>query len=82
MLVEDERTASCGGDPFSYLKGVLKGVSVQLDQGQDAKVLVIHEKFPYERSIFEGLAHSAKLKLIDLQEDGPDLVIILRKPKG
>lgn len=81
MLVDDERTVACGGDPFNFLKGVLKGVAVQLDQGQDAKVIVIHEKFPYERIIFEGLANSVKLKLIDLQEEGADLSIILRKPK-
>lgn len=82
MLIDDERTVACGGDPFNFLKGVLRGVAVQLEEGQDAKVLVVHEKFPYERGIFEGLANSVKLKLIDLEESGPDLGIVLRKPKA
>lgn len=82
MLIDDERNVSCGGDPFNFLKSVMKGLAVQLDQGQDATVLVIREKFPYDRPIFEGLANNAKLSLIDLKEEGTDLSILLRKPRN
>lgn len=80
MLIDDERSVSCGGDPFNFLKSVLKGIYIQLDPGQDAKILVTKEKYPYEKAIFEALATNAKLSLLDLIEDGEDFNILVRKP--
>ena len=46
MIVEDQRNVSCGGDPFNYLKSVMKGLSISLEPGQDAEILVMKDKFP------------------------------------
>lgn len=81
MITEDHRNISCGGDPFNYLKSVLKGLSILLDQGQDAQVLVLKEKFPYNRETFEGIARATKLSLVEIKEDGPDFQIFVRKPQ-
>jgi hypothetical protein len=80
MIVEDQRNVFCGGDPFNYLKGVMKGLSLSLDPGQDAEILVLKEKFPYSRDIFESLARGTKLLLTDLKENEGELNIYVRKP--
>lgn len=81
MITEDHRNVSCGGDPFNYLKSVMKGINIQLDPGQDAEILVLKEKFPYTRETFEGLARTTKLSLVDLKEEDTDLKLYVRKPK-
>lgn len=81
MIQEDHRNISCGGDPFNYLKSVLKGLNIQLEPGQDAEIMVLKEKFPYSRGTYEGLAKTTKLSLIDVKESGPDVEIYVRKPK-
>lgn len=80
MITEDHRNVSCGGDPFNYLKSVLKGLNIQLDPGQDAEVLVLKEKFPYDRVTFEGLARSTKLSLVEIKEEDTDIRLLVRKP--
>lgn len=82
MLVEDHRNISCGGDPFNYLKSTLKGIYFQLEPGQDAQVLVMKEKFPYETDIFEGLAKTSKLKLVEVKEKDGEVSIIVRRTNG
>lgn len=81
MITEDHRNISCGGDPFNYLKSVMKGLNIQLDPGQDAEILVLKEKFPYSRGTYEGLARTTKLSLVDVKESGTDIEIYVRKPK-
>lgn len=81
MITEDHRNISCGGDPFNYLKSVMKGINIQLDPGQDAEVILQKEKFPYDRPTFEGLARTTKLTITDLKETGDDVHIFLRKPQ-
>ncbi len=81
MIQEDHRNVSCGGDPFNYLKSVLKGINIQLDPGQDAEVLVLKEKFPYSKDTYEGLARTTKLSLVDVKETDTDVQIFVRKPK-
>jgi hypothetical protein len=80
MLIDDERNVSCGGDPFNFLKSVMKGIFIQLDQGQDALVMIMKEKYPYDRGIFEALASNAKLEFLDLQVKGDEFHVLLRKP--
>ncbi len=80
MIVEDQRNVFCGGDPFNYLKSVMKGLSISLEPGQDAEILVLHEKFPYSREIFESLARGVKLQLTDLKENGSEFNIYVRRP--
>ncbi len=81
MIKEDHRNISCGGDPFNYLKSVMKGLNIQLDPGQDAEILVLKEKFPYSKGTYEGLARTTKLSLVEVKESGPDVEIYVRKPK-
>ncbi len=81
MVKEDHRNISCGGDPFNYLKSVMKGLNIQLDPGQDAEILVLKEKFPYSKGTYEGLARTTKLSLVEVKESGPDVEIYVRKPK-
>ncbi len=79
MIVEDHRKVSCGGDPFNYLKSVLKGLSFQLDPGQDAQVLLDREKFSYSREIFEGMGHVSRLKLVEIRETNEEIDLTFRK---
>ena len=79
MLVEDHRNISCGGDPFNYLKSALKGIYFQLDPGQDAQILLLKEKFPYDEEIFEGLARTSKLKLVNVDEKDGEVSVIVRR---
>ena len=81
MIKEDHRNVSCGGDPFNYLKSVLKGLNIQLDPGQEAEILVLKEKFPYSKGTYEGLARTTKLSLVDVRESGTDVQIYVRKPR-
>ncbi|MEM0158378.1 MAG: hypothetical protein QXV22_02850 [Thermoplasmataceae archaeon] len=82
MLVEDHRNISCGGDPFNYIKSVFKGLSFQLEPGQDAVVMVMKDKFPYERSTFESLARSTKLNLREMTENNGEVSLILVRSQG
>ena len=82
MLVEDHRNISCGGDPFNYLKSVMKAVSIQLDQGQDAKILLLKEKFPYTRGTFEGLARTTGLALQEVSEKENEVIVSVRKQRN
>ncbi|PYB68106.1 hypothetical protein DMB44_06325 [Thermoplasma sp. Kam2015] len=79
MIVEDQRNITCGGDPFNYLKSTLKGLSFQLEPGQDVKVLLLKEKFPFNRDVYEGLARTSRFKLIDVEENDGEVAVILRK---
>ena len=80
MIVEDHRNISCGGDPFSYLKSVMKGLNIQMEPGQDAKILLLREKFPYDPGTFEGLAKTTKLLLVGVEDGKKEINLILRKP--
>ena len=79
MIVEDHRRVSCGGDPFNYLKSVLKGLSFQLDPGQDAQVLLDREKFSYSRDIFEGMGRTSRLRLVEIKEMPEEIDLVFRK---
>lgn len=79
MLEEDHRNITCGGDPFNYIKSVIKGLYFQLDPGQDARIMVLREKFPYERNVFESLAKNSKLKVVSFEEKDKELHIIVRR---
>jgi hypothetical protein len=80
MIVEDHRYISCGGDPFNYMKSVFKGLSIELDEGNEAEVIMMTEKFPYEQKVFEGLASTTKLKIKDFKKEGDETHIFLIKP--
>ncbi|MEM0156707.1 MAG: hypothetical protein QXN26_01405 [Thermoplasmataceae archaeon] len=79
MLKEDHRNITCGGDPFNYLKSVMKGLSIQLDAGQDAEIMLSRDKFGYDRNTFDGLARTTRLKIVSIVEEGQDLRVVLRK---
>lgn len=79
MLIEDHRYISCGGDPFNYIKSTMKGLYYQLDPGQDAKIMLLKEKFPYERNIFEGVARTSKLTLYDMEETDEEVSLFVRR---
>ncbi|AKA48851.1 hypothetical protein IX51_06745 [uncultured archaeon] len=79
MLVEDHRYISCGGDPFNYIKSTMKGLYFQLDPGQDAQILLLKEKFPYDRKTFEGVARTSKLTLFDFKEEKEELSLFVRR---
>lgn len=80
MLVEDHRNISCGGDPFNYLKSVMKGLFYQLSPGQDAEILVNKDTFPYDSDVFKGLAQTSKLTFVDLKEQNGEFTITVRRP--
>ncbi|QRF76359.1 hypothetical protein Thermo_01880 [Thermoplasmatales archaeon] len=79
MFVEDQRNISCGGDPFNYLKSVLKGLYFDLSAGQDAKVLLLSEKFPYKKDIFDNLSKISHLKLIEMKVENGEIELHLRR---
>ncbi|MHB8360416.1 MAG: hypothetical protein ACYDAO_04565 [Thermoplasmataceae archaeon] len=80
MIVEDHRYISCGGDPFNYLRSVFKALSIDMDQGQEAKIMIMTEKFPYERRVFEGLATTTKLEIHEFKKINDETHIIVLKP--
>ncbi|EQD75593.1 hypothetical protein B1A_03899 [mine drainage metagenome] len=80
MIVEDHRYISCGGDPFNYLRSVFKALSIDMDQGQEAKIMIMTEKFPYERRIFESLATTTKLEIHEFKKINDETHIIVLKP--
>ncbi len=82
MLTEDHRHISCGGDPFNYLKSVMKGLYFQLDPGQDANILIEKEKFPYSKELFDGMANASKLKITRYEEKNGEISMIVRKTEG
>ncbi|MCL4344978.1 MAG: hypothetical protein M1496_01260 [Candidatus Thermoplasmatota archaeon] len=75
MIEEDYRYISCGGDPFMYLKSAFKATKMELDPGQEIRILLSKDKFPYDRNIFESLAGQNKLRILEFKEDGNDLII-------
>ncbi|MCL4328931.1 MAG: hypothetical protein M1151_01620 [Candidatus Thermoplasmatota archaeon] len=79
MLIEDHRNISCGGDPFNYLRSVMKGLSIQLDPGQDATVLLLSEKFPYDEPFFKSMSEAMKLNLVEMRSNGTEVSLHLRK---
>ncbi len=79
MLIEDHRYISCGGDPFNYIKSTLKGLYFQLEPGQDAEIMLLKEKFPYERGTFEGLAKTSKLNLYEMKEENEEVYLFVRR---
>ncbi len=79
MLLEDHRYISCGGDPFNYIKSTMKGLYYQLEPGQDAQIMLLKEKFPYERNIFEGVAKTSKLTLFDFKEENEEVHLFVRR---
>ncbi len=79
MIVEDQRNIVCGGDPFNYLKSTLKGLSFQVDPGEDVKLIVLKDKFPYDRSVYEGLARTSRFKVTDFSENDGEVSIVMRR---
>lgn len=79
MITEDHRNITCGGDPFNYLKSVMKGLSIQLNPGQDAEILLSKDKFDYDKPTMEGLARTTKLILVSMNKEDKDLKLIVRK---
>lgn len=82
MIVDDERNVSCGGDPITFLKSVMKGLFYQMEPGQDAKILILKEKYPFEQPIFQGIANSAKVKLVNMDDDGTEIALLIRREQS
>ncbi len=82
MIIEDHRNISCGGDPFNYLKSVLKSLQFSLEPGQEAMVQILKEKFPYEERLFDAVGSTYSLKLVDFQEHGGEVDVIFRRANG
>jgi hypothetical protein len=79
MIEEDYRYITCGGDPFSYLKSAFKAMKIELDPGQEGRMLLLKEKFPYGKNIFESLANQNKLEILKfLEVDGEIKIEMVR----
>lgn len=81
MITEDHRNITCGGDPFNYLKSLMKGLSIQLDPGQDAEIILSKDKFDYDQSTYEGLARTTKLLLVNVKKNEQEVKLLVRKGK-
>lgn len=79
MLTEDHRNISCGGDPFNYLKSVLKGLYYDLSPGEDARVLLMREKFPYKKDLFDSLSKNSRLTLVGFREDSGEVELQVKR---
>ncbi|MGP6208039.1 hypothetical protein ACNF42_08445 [Cuniculiplasma sp. SKW3] len=75
MIEEDYRYISCGGDPLMYLKSTFKATKMELDPGQEIRIFLSRDKFPYEMNIFESLANQNKLRILNFKVEGNDLII-------
>ena len=82
MIEEDYRYVSCGGDPFTFIKSAIKSMKIELEPGEEGKILVMKEKFPYSKEIFQSLAVQNKMDLLDLLIDGEELsLMFIRNPE-
>ncbi|MCL4314207.1 MAG: hypothetical protein M1454_00550 [Candidatus Thermoplasmatota archaeon] len=79
MIVEDHRNISCGGDPFNYLKSVLKGLQFSLEDGQEAQILLMQDKFPYEKRLFESVGEVYNLMLLSYLASSGEISVTYRK---
>ncbi|MHB1440020.1 MAG: hypothetical protein ACYCSO_09835 [Cuniculiplasma sp.] len=80
MIEEDYRYISCGGDPFTYLKSAFRAMKIELEPGQEGRMLLLKEKFPYEKNIFNSLASQNKMEISKFEEkDGELTVEMIRK---
>ena len=81
MIEEDYRYVSCGGDPFTFIKSAIKSMKIQLEPGQEGKIIVMKEKFPYSRDIFKAMAAQNKMDLEELLFDGEEMsLVFIRNP--
>ncbi|MGP6294378.1 hypothetical protein [Caldiplasma sukawensis] len=81
MIEEDYRFISCGGDPFTYLKSVFRSAKVELEEGQEMRILLMKDKFPYERNIFDAMAKQNCIKIEKFQYSGDELHIEMLREK-
>ncbi|MCL4335055.1 MAG: hypothetical protein M1402_03045 [Candidatus Thermoplasmatota archaeon] len=79
MIIDDERNVACGGDPVTFLKGVMKGLYFQLEPGQDAKILLLKEKYPFDIEVFRGIASSARVNLLEFKEESGEIELLIRR---
>ncbi len=75
MIEEDYRYITCGGDPFTYLKSAFRAMKIELESGQEGRMLFLREKFPYDKNIFQSLASQSKLELKRFLEENGELTI-------
>jgi hypothetical protein len=73
VIEEDYRYVSCGGDPFTFIKSAIKAMKLQLDPGQEGKIIVMSDKFPYSKEIFESLSRQNSMDLRDMKVEGEEL---------
>ncbi|EQB68916.1 MAG: hypothetical protein RE472_07270 [Thermoplasmatales archaeon] len=75
MIEEDYRYISCGGDPLTYLKSAFKAMKIELEPGQEGRMLFMKEKFPYDRNIFSSLATQNAMDITKFEEKDGELTI-------
>ena len=75
MIEEDYRYISCGGDPLTYLKSAFKAMKIELEPGQEGRMLFTREKFPYDQNIFASLASQNAMELIKFNENDGELTV-------
>ncbi len=79
MIVDDERDVLCGGSPLVYLKSLMKSLYFRLEPGQDAKILLLREKFPFGKEMLSKLATDVGARLISFDEKQGEIHIVIRK---
>lgn len=75
MIEEDYRYITCGGDPFTYLKSAFRAMKIELEPGQEGKMLFMKEKFPYDKSIFDSLASQNGMEINEFSEKDGELSV-------
>lgn len=58
-----------------YLKSTFKVTKMELDPGQEIRIFLSRDKFPYDMDIFESLANQNKLRILNFKVEGNDLII-------
>ncbi|MDG7045119.1 MAG: hypothetical protein JRN02_07085 [Nitrososphaerota archaeon] len=79
MIVEDLRNVTCGDDPLTYLRNTMKLLYFECAPGQEANLLLMKSRFPYERPVFESLASINKLEMLNFIEQNGEISVHLKR---
>ncbi len=78
MIIEDYRRITCGGDPFNYLIGSLKGLYLDTDSNVEVKLILDSKRFNYSIEKFRKILDYTGFNLIEYKKN-EDIELRIRK---
>ncbi|MEM0132440.1 hypothetical protein [Acidiplasma sp.] len=78
MIIEDYRRITCGGDPFNYLIGSLKGLYLDTDSNVEVKLILDSNRFNYDIEKFIKILDYTGFNLLEYKKN-EDIELRIRK---